>query len=298
MHIVSCVNHKEGLFAWLLLFNWKKSHHDINFVITGGIGGYQDANFVITGGIGGCHDANFVITGGMGGCHDANFVITGGMGGCHDANFVITGGMGGCHDANFVITGGMGGCHDANFVITVMMPTLSSLVALQVAMMPTLSSLVALEDVMMPTLSSLVALEVVMMTTSNATSDDKFIITKTWFSVYPAKEAGAHRSTHAGLLCAVSQGVAQDACIENAVDFGTPSRKTTPRMQNTHKCHKLTWWAGSLHLQFKFELSLFCVGSYICFYASRWTSSIAQAMLFVACTRDGCATFQSPLTSS
>ena len=57
------------------------------------------------------------------------------------------------------------------------------------------------------------------------------------------------------------QGAARGASIKNVWDFGTPSLSTSPRTQNTHECHKLTWQTESLYLQFKFELSLLCVGS-------------------------------------
>ena len=66
---------------------------------------------------------------------------------------------------------------------------------------------------------------------------------------------------HTGLLRIVWQGAARGASIQNVWDCGTPSLSTTPRTQHTHGCHKLTWQTESLYMQFKFELSLLCVGS-------------------------------------
>ena len=76
---------------------------------------------------------------------------------------------------------------------------------------------------------------------------------------------------------------------------------------NTHGCDKLTWRAGSLYLQFKFGLSLLCVGT---LYTVKWLLDKISVYAFThhvlpmrrfsshARTRDGCAPFRSAVMSS
>ena len=73
---------------------------------------------------------------------------------------------------------------------------------------------------------------------------------------------------------------------------------------------KLTWRARSLYLQFKFGLSIFCVGSRYSAKSILIKISVhpvthpdghhraAKATIVVACAHDGFATFRSPVTSS